>query len=69
MPVGLNADLINQTSSAADDADTETENEYDSDVEDDDLFSDFDMDVARVYDRTLVQLGDTLEGPSIGIPD
>lgn len=30
---------------------------------------DVDMDVARVYDRTLVELGDTLTGPSIGIPD
>lgn len=30
-------------------------------------FSDFNMDVARVYDRTLVELGDSLGGPQIGI--
>ncbi|KAI9722139.1 MAG: hypothetical protein M1828_004821 [Chrysothrix sp. TS-e1954] len=29
----------------------------------------FDMDVARVYDKTLVELGDTLGGPVIGIPN
>ena len=29
----------------------------------------YDMDLARVYDKTLVELGDTLGGPAIGIPD
>lgn len=27
----------------------------------------WDMQVAKVYDRTLVELGDSMEGPSIGI--
>ncbi|KAB8446257.1 hypothetical protein FH972_025238 [Carpinus fangiana] len=30
-------------------------------------FTDYNMDVARVYDRTLVELGDSLAGPRIGI--
>ena len=34
-----------------------------------DEISHVDMDVARVYDRTIVELGDTLGGPSLGIPD
>lgn len=29
----------------------------------------YDMDVARVYDRTLVELGDSLGGPMIGVQD
>ena len=31
--------------------------------------TDLNMDIARVYDRTIVQLGDSLGGPSIGIPE
>lgn len=34
-----------------------------------DAETDFAMEIARIYDRTLVELGDTLGGPSIGIPD
>lgn len=40
----------------------------DEDMMDLDAETDFAMEVARVYDRTLVELGDTLGGPSIGIP-
>jgi len=29
----------------------------------------YDMDIAKVYDQTLIELGDTLGGPSIGIQD
>lgn len=28
---------------------------------------DWDMDVAKVYDKTLQQIGDSMDGPSIGI--
>lgn len=42
------------------------------DVEDDaahvrDL-QDWDMRIAKVFDKTLVELGDSMEGPAIGIP-
>lgn len=49
--------------------DEESEAEMDQDMEDVDAAADFEMETARVYDRTLVELGDTLGGPSIGIPD
>lgn len=39
----------------------------DLDVDDDFEEDNWDMLVARVYDRTLVELGDTMEGPEIGI--
>lgn len=39
----------------------------DLDVDDDAEDDNWDMMVARVYDRTLVELGDTMEGPEIGI--
>lgn len=39
----------------------------DLDVDDDPEDDNWDMMVARVYDRTLVELGDTMEGPEIGI--
>lgn len=39
----------------------------DLDVDDDPEDNNWDMMVARVYDRTLVELGDTMEGPEIGI--
>lgn len=29
----------------------------------------YDMDIAKVYDQTLIELGDTLGGPSIGLPN
>ncbi|KAI9660746.1 MAG: hypothetical protein M1831_003438 [Alyxoria varia] len=48
------------------DEDSSTGNEDPFDVEDS---TDVNMDVARVYDRTLVELGDTLGGPTIGIPE
>jgi len=35
----------------------------DDDVEDEN----WDMQVAKVYDRTLVELGETMDGPAIGI--
>lgn len=49
--------------------DTEGETDVDEDMDavDFDAATDFDMDIARVYDRTLVELGDTLGGPAIGI--
>lgn len=34
-----------------------------------DDYRDVDMDVASVYNRTIVELGDTLTGSAIGIPD
>lgn len=51
------------------------EDEYDEtdaqdvgvDYDADDMGNDYGMDIARVYDRTLVELGDTLGGPVIGI--
>lgn len=42
--------------------------EDDDDMLDYDAGTDFDMEVARVYDKTLVELGDTLEGAAIGLP-
>lgn len=39
----------------------------DLDVDDDAEDDNWDMMVARVYDKTLVELGDTMEGPEIGI--
>jgi hypothetical protein len=40
----------------------------DEENEDDDLLGgSWDMQVARVYDRTIQELGDTLEGPGIGV--
>ena len=42
--------------------------EDDDDMIDYDSGTDFDMEVARVYDKTLVELGDTLEGAAIGLP-
>lgn len=53
------------------DAESGNENEMDDDLDetyDVDDAADYDMEVARVYDRTLVELGDTLGGPAIGIP-
>lgn len=29
----------------------------------------YDMDIAKVYDQTLIELGHTLGGPSIGLPN
>ena len=37
------------------------------DVDDDIEDENWDMHVAKVYDRTLVELGETMEGPEIGI--
>lgn len=34
---------------------------------DDDEDNDFNLKIARVYDATMVELGDTLEQPLIGI--
>lgn len=50
------------------DAQTEDdENNDDDDMLDYDAGTDFDMEIARVYDKTLVELGDTLEGTAIGL--
>lgn len=48
-------------------SDLESEAEDMRDV-DFDYSTDYDMEIARVYDRTIVELGDTLGGPAIGIP-
>ena len=48
------------------DEDSSTGNDDPFDTEDS---TDVNMDVARVYDRTLVELGDTLVGHTIGIPE
>jgi len=42
--------------------------EDDDDILDYDAGTDFDMEIARVYDKALVELGDTLEGAAIGLP-
>lgn len=39
----------------------------DLDVDEDFEDEDWDMQIARVYDKTLVELGQTMEGPEIGI--
>lgn len=38
------------------------------DMLDYDASTDYAMEVARVYDKTLVELGDALEGAAIGLP-
>jgi len=46
----------------------QTEDEQDDDdMLDYDAGTDFDMEIARVYDKTLVELGDTLDGAAIGL--
>ncbi|KAF4556077.1 Hypothetical protein D9617_1g079520 [Elsinoe fawcettii] len=58
--------------------DEEEEDDTEEDLEGDLILDDIDvpnaaenddwnMDVARVYDKTLVEIGDTLDGPEIGI--
>ena len=47
--------------------DTENESMQDADVLDVDEEGDWDMEVARVYDRTVVELGDMLSAEPIGI--
>lgn len=42
--------------------------EGEEEAEGDDLEDEYDMDVARVYDRTLVEIGDELGGPSTNGP-
>lgn len=50
------------------DTDAETDIDDSEGIDMDEELQDFDLDVARVYDRTIVELGDTLGGPAIGIP-
>ncbi|KAF2219467.1 hypothetical protein BDZ85DRAFT_243194 [Elsinoe ampelina] len=63
---------------AGDVEDEEEEDEAEEDLEGDLVLDDvddaghtndegWDMDVAKVYDKTLVEIGDTLDGPEIGI--
>lgn len=44
----------------------ENENDLDLELDDDDVYDDWDMQVARVYDRTLMEMGQTMDGPEIG---
>lgn len=44
---------------------TEMENDMPYDV--DDVGGEDDMEIARIYDKTLLELGDTIGGPEIGI--
>lgn len=43
----------------------EDSGDLDLDVDDDD-YENWDMKVAKVYDKTLVELGETMDGPEIG---
>lgn len=56
----------------ADSVVNDTEDDMDGDLimddeEDDIERDDWDMATAKVYDRTLVELGDSMDGPAIGI--
>ena len=59
-----------ETGSDGDRMDTDTDGELVLEGNDDDFGDDedsWDMQLARVYDRTIVELGDSLEVPNIGI--
>lgn len=65
--------IMNATEFDVDDGDVDNQVMQDDDGEGmsldlDHMDNDDEMEIARVYDRTLVELGDTIDGPNIGIP-